>query len=244
MKTKKLFRLSLFLLFATSLVSCNDDDIKEPDDAVTLNMLNEKNGKTFLGTSDVFINNSNNFQTSSCYIADAGQTSGLGANIAPQLNNLTREAAVVERHLYQIYERGTLRSFPSGNSAILIGSGYYKMYVLSPLTTGDILSGATVKYALAYPDAQNLPEYRKVIGSLDQVGESFEYILPKNAEYVLDEYWNEVKEAFDIQTSGNKLTVKLLKPINKIYGPYGTHKIYIRLGHTYTVVDLNVGMDD
>lgn len=243
MKTKNLFGLSLLLLLLTGLVSCNDDDIKDPDDAVTLNMLNEKNGKTFLGTSDVFINSSNNFQTSSCYIADAGLTSGLGANVAPQLNNLTREAAVVAGHFYQIYERGTLQSFPSGNSAILIGSGYYKMYVLSPITNGDVASGAIVKYVLAYPDAKNLPEYREVIGRLNGVGETFEYVLPKNAEYMLDDYWNEVEGAFDIQTAGNKLSVTLLKPVNTIYGPYGTHKIYIRLGHTYTVVDLNVGMD-
>lgn len=242
MRTKNLFGLFLLFLSLVGFGSCNDDDIKEPADAVTLNMLNEKNGKTFLGTSDVFINTSNNFQTYSCFIADAGPMSGLGANVAPQLNNLTKEAAVVAGHFYQIYDRQTLLDFPSGNRAIQAGTGYYKVYVTNPIYSGDTMTGATVKYVLTYPEVKDLPEYGSVIGTLEQVGESFEYVLPKGAEYVLDEYWDSVANAFDVQTAGNKLTVSLLRTPNHEYGPYGTYKIYMRIGVVYTVVEVNVGM--
>lgn len=242
MRTKNFFGIFSLFLFFFGLVSCSDDEIKDPGDAVTLNMLNEKNGKTFLGTSDVFINNSNNFQTYSCFIADAGQMSGLGANVEPKLNNLTKEAAVVAGHFYQIYDRQVLMNFPSGNAAILAGTGYYKVYVTTSILNGDVMAGATVKYVLAYPQTKDLPEYRAVIGTLDEVRESFEYTLPKDAEYVLDDYWNYVVGAFNVHASGNKLTVSLLKTPNREYGPYGTYKIYIRAGYTYTVVDVNVGM--
>lgn len=81
MKTRKIIGMLLLLFFTFSFTSCNDDDdTKDPEGTVTLNMLNEENGKTILGESDVYINSSNNFKTSSCYIADAGKASGLGGN--------------------------------------------------------------------------------------------------------------------------------------------------------------------
>ncbi|MEG1934635.1 MAG: DUF5036 family protein, partial [Rikenellaceae bacterium] len=74
----------LIILTSVFATSCNkDDNYSEPSDAITLNMLNEQNGKTMLGKSDVFINKSINFCTNSCLIADAGSASGVGANIAP-----------------------------------------------------------------------------------------------------------------------------------------------------------------
>ena len=73
MKVKHLFGMLSLFLCVFNLVSCGDDEIKDPDDAVTLNMLNEEGDKTMLGNSDVYINKSNNFKTYSCYIADAGE---------------------------------------------------------------------------------------------------------------------------------------------------------------------------
>lgn len=59
MKTKKLFGMLLLFLSSISFISCSDDnDAKDPEDTITLNMLNEENGKTLLGVSDVYINSS------------------------------------------------------------------------------------------------------------------------------------------------------------------------------------------
>lgn len=72
MKTRQLIGILLFLC-SIGFVSCgDDDDNKDPEGSVTLNMMNEGNGKTLLGQSDVYINNSNNFKTSTCYIAGRG----------------------------------------------------------------------------------------------------------------------------------------------------------------------------
>jgi hypothetical protein len=45
-----------YILFLLCLVSCSSDDTDEFQDAVTLNVMNEVNGKTFIGNSDVFLN--------------------------------------------------------------------------------------------------------------------------------------------------------------------------------------------
>lgn len=245
MTMKNLFGILLLFLGATGFAACSDDDdTKDPADTVTLNMLNEENGTTRLGESDLYINKSNNFATYSCYIAEIGKKGGLGADIQPQLNNLTREAAVVPGHLYQIYDRDVLRTFPSGNLAIHIGTGYYKMYVVSPITDNNATTGAAVKYALTYPDPQGLPEYETHIGSVNLMGDSFEYALPANAECAFNDYLAQESDAFDIQAADGKLTVKLLDPVDNIHGPYGTYGIYVRAGTTYTLVEFNVGMGE
>lgn len=244
MKKEKLFGILLLFLGTISFVSCDDDEIKDPDDTVTLNMLNEENGKTLLGTSDVYINKSNNFKTSSCYIADVGEMSGLGVNVQPQINNLAQEVAVVPGHLYQIYDEKVVRDFPSGTRAILIETGYYKAYVVAPITYESITAGASVKYILTYPEAKGLPEYNELIGNVNQVGDRIEYALSKDSEYVFGDYLNDDRDAFDIQIANEKLTVTLLKSINKISGPYGTYGMYLRSGSTFTYIKFNAGMKE
>ena len=54
MKKKLLFQL-LFVANVFFATSCSDDDSVELEDVTTLNMLNEDNGKTYLGNSDIYI---------------------------------------------------------------------------------------------------------------------------------------------------------------------------------------------
>ena len=243
---KSLFGILLLSICSTSLVSCSDDDdddVKDPSDTVTLNMLNENNGKTLLGTSDVYINKSNNFKTSSDFITDAGSMSGLGAEIAPQLNNLAQEIAVIPGHLYQIFDGTTVKDFPSGNRAVQVNAGYYKAYVVSPIENNGITTGGIIKYVLAYPDTNGLPEYNSTIGSLDQRGYAVEYKLPQGAECVFQERSGSGETgAFYITIENGELTVSLLKAPDRTYGPWGTYKIYLRLENRFTVVNVNVGI--
>ena len=60
--------------FATS---CSDDDSVELEDVTTLNMLNEDNGKTYLGNSDIYITDENNFSGSSCLLVELGGANGI-----------------------------------------------------------------------------------------------------------------------------------------------------------------------
>lgn len=241
MKTKQLFGILLFLC-SIGFVGCSDDDDKEPEGSVTLNMMNEGNGKTLLGTSDVYINNSNNFKTSTCFITDMGEASGLGTPVKPSLDNLAKEMAVVPKHLYHIYDKSVVRDFPSGNRAIMIGSGYYKAYVISSITQEGITTGAILKYVLAYPEENGLPEYETVIGNVDNVGDHIEYSLPKNAELYFSDYLNDEKDAFDIQFANGKLEVTLQKSINQISGPYGDYGILVRSESAFTYVEFKAGI--
>lgn len=241
---KHLFGILLLFLCTINFISCSgDDDAKDPSGTITLNMLNEENGKTLLGTSDTYINKSNNFKASSNYIADVGNVSGIGVNIEPQINNLAQEIAVTSGHFYQIFDRATLRDFPSGKRAVQINAGYYKAYVVSPIVNNSIITGSVVKYVLAYPDTKGLPEYGHLIGSLNQSGEKIELALPQDAECVFEEHWGSGEEgAFDVQTAGGKLTITLLTSPSSVIGPYGTYKTYIRSGNVFTAIEVNVGM--
>ena len=87
---------------------CSKDDVSDPSGTVMLNMLNEKSGGTRLGTSDIYINEANNFYTRSCYIADCGNTGGVGKRIGPVTNNLVREVAVAQDHMYQAFDEETI----------------------------------------------------------------------------------------------------------------------------------------
>ncbi len=245
MKSMKLFGILFLFLCTISFASCSDDDddVRDPADAITLNMLNEKNGSTLLGNSDVYINNSYNFKTNSCYIADMGKASGLGAKVPSNLNTIAQEVAVVPGHLYHIYDQRTLLDFPSGKRATRVGTGYYKAYVVTPLTHDNMTTGAIVKYVLTYPEAKGLPEYDELIGEVNRVGDCIEYTLPKDVEYMYSDYLNEGKSSFDIHIINGKLTITLLEPIDMYYGPYGTYGIYLRSGATYTFIKFNAGVN-
>ena len=225
MKTKQLFGILLFLC-SIGFVSCgDDDDNKDPEGSVTLNMMNEGNGKT-----------------STCYIADMGEASGLGTPVKPSLDNLANEMAVVPGHLYHIYDRDVFLDFPSGKRAVIIESGYYKAYVISPITVDGTTTGATLKFVLAYPETNGLPEYETVIGNVDDVGDEIEYTLPKDAELLFSGYLDSDRDSFDIQFVNGKLKVKLLENINHISGPYGDYGIFVRSGDAYTYVMFKAGL--
>lgn len=171
-----------------------------------------------------------------------GEASGLGAPVKLSLDNLAEEMAAVPGHLYHIYDKDVFLDFPSGKRAVIIKSGYYKAYVISPITVNGTTTGATLKYVLAYPETNGLPEYETVIGNVDNVGDQIEYTLPKDAELRFSDYLDGETESFDIQFANGKLKVKLLESINHISGPYGDYGIFVRSGNTYTYVMFKAGM--
>jgi hypothetical protein len=157
-KTKLLQILLVGILLAGAACSDIDDTPIDPVNTVTLNMLDEENGKTMLGESDVFINKANNFQSQSCFIADIGNVGGVGTKIPPKLDNLAREVAVCQGQMYQVYDGETLRTFPSGVRAIMAGAAYYHLFVVSQILVDTKSIGAIVKYVSVYPKTENLPE--------------------------------------------------------------------------------------
>ncbi|MEG0795785.1 MAG: DUF5036 family protein [Odoribacter sp.] len=238
MTTKRIFNVGSILLMFVSfifMVSCDKDDDtpNDPGDTVTLNMLDEQNGHTPLGESDVYINKANNFHTFRSLIADAGNAYGIGVKMSPKLDNLVREVAVTPGHIYQIFDPSTLYDFPSGVRAVQVGTAYYKTYVVSSITKDTELTGAVVKYVLAYPDAKGLPEMNSDYGIVNDVGDEIRIALPKGVEYFFD---TSNAEYFTVSLIGNKLVVQLKVSSNDFYEIQGTYKINIRLGNVYSSV--------
>ena len=78
---KKIF-LPLFLAALVSgMFSCSDDDKVpgDPEGTVTLNMLDEQNGKTLLDDSGIYIDKAQNFVCgNNCVLFALGKVGGLG----------------------------------------------------------------------------------------------------------------------------------------------------------------------
>ncbi|WP_102408070.1 DUF5036 family protein [Parabacteroides bouchesdurhonensis] len=232
--------LSRFLLigFLFAGVSCSNDDVpNDPESTVSLNMLDEGHGKTWLGESDVYINDANNFYAYSCLIADVGEAGGVGVTMPPKLENLVHEVAVTPGHIYQVFDNEAVREFPSGARAVAVGAEYYRFFVVSPILVDDKSTGAIVKYVLVSPDTKELPEYGHVIGKVNYVGEQASMELPEGAECF---WYGGIPEVFDVSTDDGILKMTLAKTPTEYNGVQGNYNVYVRLDDVYTSVVVQV----
>lgn len=236
MKIGKLFLFSAVLAFATSFVACSSDDDtpNDPVGTVTLNMLNEDNGQTVLGNSDVYINNANNFYSESCLLSSLGKKNGLGSISDILLIGGTNTAAVEPGNAYQVFNSGNVKKFPLGKLALSIGSNYYNVYVVSPLKEEDTIIGASVKFALMDVPTNDLPKFNSNIGTLNHLNANEHEItieLP-NSDFEYEATFNNVFNKFEHKKDGNKLIVKLVE-YEGIPQDIG---FYIRIKESYTYV--------
>lgn len=228
-----------YILFLLCLVSCSSDDTDEFQDAVTLNVMNEVNGKTIIGNSDVYLNKNNNFQSESWYIAPAGT---LDKETQPDLVSLIREAAAEPNHLYCLYDPESLMTFPSGKQAIFVGSAYYKLLVESNISSNESIQGAKVKYKSIIVSDNKLPAKNTMIGSMLNVGDEISYNVGNVIEYALGEALSYNRDCFDIKFNNGVLAIIQKKPVDKTHGPYGDYKIFIRSGNVFTSLAFQVGV--
>lgn len=229
----------IFILFLLCVVSCSSDDTDEFQDAVTLNVMNEVNGKTIIGNSDVFLNKNNNFQSESWYIAPAGT---LDKETQPDLISLIREAAAEQNHLYCLYNSGSFITFPSGEKAIYLGSEYYKLVVESNISSNELIQGIKVKYKSIIVSSNKLPAKDTMIGNMSDAGDKISYNVGNVIEYALGEALSYNRDCFEIGLDSGVLTIIQKKPIDKIHGPYGNYKIFIRSGNVFTSLVFKVGV--
>lgn len=243
MKTKLLLWTAMAALTLMTAACSDDDDFSDPEGTVTLNMFDEQNGKTLLGNSDVYINRSNNFVTSSCVLMDLGKKGGLGAIAYPELKTLSKEMAVLPGHGYFVCKSAAVKTFDSGNLALPISSevDYYKMYVNSTIEREVAIVGAVVRYALARPDTYGLPEYGSNVGkvgwnfvrnegiplTLTLSSDDFEYIL-------LDE-----DDIFNVTKQGRKLSIAYDGDYTDNVGDY-PYVLYLRIRGSYTRVEVTM----
>ena len=99
MKMRILFYAALAVL-AFSAPSCNDDDnYSDPEGTVSLNMLDELNGKTLLENSGIYIDKAQNFVGNDyCDLFMLGKSGGLGAvTVRPRCSPVTVTPPAVRR---------------------------------------------------------------------------------------------------------------------------------------------------
>lgn len=236
MKINKLLLFSTILAFAISFVACSDDD-NTPDDpvgTVALNMLNEGNGKTELGNSDVYINNANNFYSQSCLLSSLGKKNGLASIDDVLLVGGTNTAAVEVGNAYQIFTRSSTKEFPSGKLALRIGSNYYNVYVASQIKKENAVTGAIVKFLLMDTPVNGLPELDSNIGTLNHLNPNEHEItieLPIS-DFEYEPAFNNYFNKFEHKKEGSRLTIKLVE----YEGFPQEFGFYIRIKESYTYV--------
>lgn len=144
------------IIACLAFASCSsDDEPKIPTNAISLNLT--RDGGTTIGGSDVYMNNSDNFTTQYCAIADLGQKSGFNRN--PVLTQLAQEVAVTPGNYYQIMVADDIRNV-AGERAYPLDANFYNLHVDSWLyDKNNDLAGAKVTYAECYPEDSRLPKW-------------------------------------------------------------------------------------
>lgn len=238
--------VTLFALLAISTIACsNNDEPKIPTNALTLNMMIGDRG-TAIGGSDVIIDESSNFSTSRCAIADLGTKSGFGQN--PNLTQIAQNVAITPGNFYQIALVSDIETVAEAR-AMPLNANYYNVYVDSWIYNKDNdIVGAKIKYAESYPQYKNLPEWGKTIDvklnmTKEQTGEAATYSFPKgckiDSEYDIDYQ----KGSYDLAHHLNiEITDNQIKFSNTYPTSGGTVpvEVLVRYESTYTKVYFNV----
>ncbi len=233
---KRFFVPLLLALLTVGGISCSDDDTADPSGTVSLNMMDEDNGKTQLEDSDIYIDRGQNFVAGSdCVLIDLGSVRGLGAIALREIGKPVSRAAVVSGHGYAAFRPRTLLRFPSGKMALPVGQSevnYLKFYVQSPLRSGDATVGAAVKFVFAQPESYGLPEYGSdalIVDSSDyELGQEVSLTLP-DSDFEYDFHGMEAG-TFDCEKRGRKLVFRFHE-----WWP-GRNPLYLRIRDSYTRV--------
>lgn len=232
MNRKSLFNTGFLITLVLFVVSCsNDDHHGDPVGTVSVNMMNEDNGKTELGNSDVYIDNANNFYGPYCLIASLGKKS-LGSISSPVLLGISNRVAVEQGNAYQIFKDAALREFPSGKIALNINADYYNVYVESQIIKDEEIAGAVVKFVLMDVPDNDLPVYNSNIGTLNHMDyENTEIII----ELPVSDFERDLiignQNLIEHEKDGNKLKVRLVNfVVSDVFG------FYIRIKDSYTYV--------
>lgn len=227
---KTLLRVILFGALAVCTASCSrDDGSEDPAGTITINMLDEGNGKTLLGNSDVYIDKAGNFNSRYCLIAPLGKKKGLGSLPVPALDGLNSKVAVEPGNAYQVFKDAAVMKFPSGALALSIGADYYNVYVASQIKQSDEVTGAVVKFKLEDVPGYGLPEYDSYLGELSYPGDELAIDLPgPDFEYYPDDSCTNVIE---YRKQGSKLIIRL-----DYCDHYDNFGVYVRYRGSYTYV--------
>lgn len=238
--------VSLFALLAISTAACgNDDEPKIPSNALALNMM-MGDRETAIGGSDVIINESGNFNTSRCAIADLGTKGEFNKN--PNLTQIAQNVAINPGNFYQITLVNDIETVAEAR-AMPLNANYYNVYVDSWIYNKDNdIVGAKIEYAESYPQYKNLPEWGKTIDlklnkNKAQTEENAFYSFPKGCKIDREYDIDYQKGSYDLARNLNvEIKDNQIKFSNTYPASGGTVpvKVLVRYESTYTKVYFNV----
>ena len=208
--------VALALSGLVTLAACGEDPLDNPDDMVTINMMDENHGKTRMGTTDIYIDSSHNFKTTDYYLCDFGPVIDLGhiEDGSPDLGTLTDQAAVSPDEGYLAFNCNDCMVFPSGHPAVAIGTSYYRLWVDEWIKENKVAVGARVNFALYRPEQYKLPDWNEAAGTIDA----------GNTSITVEVRDNKKKCQFKIS----------LTPIATPATATGRYMLYLRTGNSYT----------
>lgn len=238
--------VTLFALLAISTIACsNNDEPKIPSNALALNMM-MGDRETAIGGSDVIINESGNFNTSRCAIADLGTKGEFNKN--PNLTQIAQNVAINPGNFYQITLVNDIETVAEAR-AMPLNANYYNVYVDSWIYNKDNdIVGAKIEYAESYPQYKNLPEWGKTIDlklnkNKAQTEENAAYSFPKGCKIDREYDIDYQKGSYDLARNLNvEIKDNQIKFSNTYPASGGTVpvKVLVRYESTYTKVYFNV----
>ena len=250
--TMKLHGLYFTLLVMLSLLSAcgGEDPLANPRDMVSINIMNEDHGKTFMGPTDIYMTRDNNLTSAAYHLCDFGQVLDLGhiEEQEPSFNTLSNQVAVKPNEGFIAFLHSDALRFTSGKVAIAIGTSYYRMWVDDWIMEKKEKVGATLNFALFRPKAFNLPKWGEILGAVDSVDRVLTVDLinieKKECEAMLDTLAQgrltvEQVKLKDTRKAQFKVSLNpyLAVPLSSVAGPY---TLYIRCGNSYTATQLYI----
>ncbi len=242
-------RLTLAVLAALGMMlsACGEDPLDNPDDMVTLNMMDEDHGRTCMGESDIYITRDHNFATSDYYLCDFGPVLDLGhiEEDSPDLGTLTNQAAVAPDEGYLAFRRSDCQVFPSGHPAVAIGTSYYRIWIDEWIKENKVRVGAKVNFALFRPQDYELPTWGSDAGTIDASNSELTIRLgdPKRrgCEAMLDSAASGRLTVATETISKRQYLIRVsLTPIATAASAAGRYTLYLRTGNSYTLTTVYV----
>ncbi len=232
-------------LLAVAASSCEKADKVErfPEGTSMIRMMNEENGKTELGNSDLYITSSGNFRSERFPIMDCGATDGIGGIGLPDFMNMAPEVAVIPGHGYVVCSSDDIHTFPSRKKAIAENAQMYRVYADSWITDDKGKTvGANVYFLLGMPPERgNMP---KMNSSTEQLtweewnNKSREISLELPSEDIEAQTSDDKYGILDYAARGKTLTFRLShSPASYEVTNYN---VRIRSGRIYTEIVIPV----
>ena len=242
MKNLRMFGALVGSVIAMTISSCEKSDKIErfPEGTSMIKMMNEDNGSTTLGNSNVYITATGNFRSGTFPILDCGKKEGIGDIGLPDFMNMAPEVAAIPGHGYVICNSESVMDFPSRKKAIREDALMYRVYVDSWIQQDGKDVGANVYFLLGNPlEHGQMPEMGSNIGELfcDAQSNKSNTISIKLPSEDIEMICN-AKTPLTHSTKGKALTLALSRvPMSYETGNF---TLNIRSGRVYTTVTVSI----